>query len=910
MIAPCFRRFALVFIVAFALPHLPAGLPAADVQPERLQCEYLSDPLGIDVVRPRLSWLLTADADARGQRQTAYQILVADRPAVLMRDEGNCWDSGQIASDETTQVEYAGAPLRSRATYWWKVRVWDAAGEPSDWSKPARWSVGPLGKNDWRAQWISSPQKAADTSKALPLPWLRKTFTLNKPPNAATAYVTAMGYFELFVNGRKVGDDVLVPAVADFSKRALYLTYDISEYLVPGENCVALWLGRGWYCRGIPGVIHDSPLVMAELDITTADGESIVVGTDATWKTHPSSISPRGGVNYERHRGVLVDQNRDVAGWNTVGLDDASWTPAAVFEPELPTIAAEMVAPNRIQQVIKPVGVKELSPGVYLVDMGRLMVGWFALGVDARPGQTIACDYIEHIAPDGTMTTYKQRDEYHLVHAGPTTLRTRFDYHAFRWVKVIGLDGPPDLERISGEMITTDIARAGRFECSNDLLNRIYETVVWTHRCLSLGGYVVDCPHRERLGYGGDCHATMESALGNFDAGAFYTKWLADWRAAQDDEGNLPHVCPAFTSGGGGPAWSGICVTLPWQVYLRYGDRRALEQSYPQIQKWIAFLDTKCKDNILEPYGHATWGFLGDWVPPGRGQNAGQRVDDHSTLFFNNVYRLRNVQLAARIADVLKRGDDAAAYRAKAQSIAQDVHQRFYDADRKTYANGEQPYLAMPLLTKLTPEPLRTHILESLADDILITHQGHLNSGIHGTYYLIKALTQENRHDLIYSIVSQTTYPGWGHMLANDATTIWEQWDSRHSHCHSSFLSIGAWFLEGVGGIVRDEASPGFKHVILRPHMVGDLTFARAEYDSIHGPIRSDWRIDEGTFEWTIEVPPGTTATAYVPAADADAVRESNRPAAEAPGVTFLRTDADRAVFALGSGRYHFQSTP
>lgn len=879
---------------------------AAGIAPATLRCEYAADPLGIDGARPRLSWVVqAADAGGRGQKQTAYQILVADAPASLEQDKGNCWDTGKVDSDQTVQVEYAGKPLQPRGQYWWKVRAWDKAGEASPWSKPARFGVGPMGKDDWRAKWISSPAApaaAADPAKTPPLPWLRKTFTLQCKPERATAYVTAMGYFELYVNGKKVNDDVLGPAVSDFSKRSLYLTYDIGKYLVEGKNCVALWLGRGWYFKGIPGVIHDSPMAMAEFDITAADGQAMVIGTDASWKSHPSSITPQV-------RGEIYEQKSDLPGWNIAELDDSAWTPAKVFEPKIGVVAAQVVEPNRIQKVIEPLSVKQLAPGVHMIDMGRFLSGWLELGIDANAGQKVVCEYGENIDANGKMNVYEKTDEYVLNQDGPVTLRTRFEYHAFRWVRVTGLTAAPELKRIRGHMITTDMARAGRFECSNDLLNRIYETVMWTHRCLTLGGYSVDCPHRERLGYGGDCHATMESILNNFDAGAFYTKWLRDWWAAQDAEGNLPHVSPAFTPAGGGPAWSGVCVTLPWEVYLRYGDRRILEQSYPTIQKWLAFLDTKCKNNILEPYGDATWGFLGDWVPPGRGQGPKERIDARSTHFFNNCYRLNNVQLAAKIADILGKKDDAAAYRAKADVIRKAVHERFFDPKRETYVNGQQPYLALALLTNVAPESLRAKITKDLADDILVKHKGHLDSGIHGTYYLIEALNQVNRPDLVYSITSQTTYPGWGHMLANGATTIWEEWGGANSHCHSSFLAIGAWFIEQLGGIQCDEAAPGFQHIVLRPAVVRDLSFVRAAYDSIHGPIQSDWTIKDNTFDWTIDVPANTTATAYVPATDAKTVREGDVPAAEAPGVKFLRMEGDRAVFAVESGRYRFRST-
>jgi hypothetical protein len=423
---------------------------------------------------------------------------------------------------------------------------------------------------------------------------------------------------------------------------------------------------------------------------------------------------------------------------------------------------------------------------------------------------------------------------------------------------------------------------------------------------LSLGGYVVDCPHRERMGYGGDAHATMMTALAHFGVEAFYRKWLEDWRDVQYANGDLPFTAPTY-DGGGGPAWSGIVIALPWEHYVAYGDRRVLEANYPTMKRWLAFVEEHAVNDLLEPYGDKDWGFLGDWVPPGRDQGE-HRVDARSTLFFNDCYWLASVEKAARIARVLGRDDEAASYRARAAKIRRAVQAEFYDAARGTYANGEQPYLALALLEELPPAELRPVIVAKLEREIRSTNSGHVNAGIHGTYFLLEALMRERRDDLIFEIASKTDYPSWGWMLANGATTLWEQWDGENSRLHSSFVSIGAWFVESLAGIRADPEHPGYEHFFVEPAIVGDLTFARASLRSVRGTIESAWRIAGGALTLEVTVPPSTTATIAVPSSDPTRVTESGNEIASSPGVLDARAERDRLSCRVASGRYAFRA--
>jgi len=499
---------------------------------------------------------------------------------------------------------------------------------------------------------------------------------------------------------------------------------------------------------------------------------------------------------------------------------------------------------------------------------------------------------------------------------------SRFNYHAFRYARITGLERPPALENIKGYLIRTGYQPAGSFESSNELLNRIYQTVTWTYQMLTLGGYVVDCPHRERLGYGGDAGTSMETGMFNFDVGGLYNRWSAIWRDAQDPRnGDIPYTAPSYPDqGGGGPMWSGFSVTLPWQLYVQYGDRRILEVSYPTIEKFLSFLESKSVDHIVEPYitygiRMPQWNYLGDWVTPRRPQPAGEAARDPArdpiaSRFINNCHYLYTLQLASRIADLLGKKDDAAKYNEKANVLSKVLHERFFNPGERTYATGEQPYLAFPLFVGVVPPDLRSAVMKNLENTILVKNQGHLDSGMHGTYFLLRELMREDRNDLIYAITSQTTYPSWGYMLEQGATTIWENW-SGGSHIHDTLISIGAWFTEGIGGIQLDEKAPGFKHFFIKPAVVGDLKYARASYQSIQGTIISDWRMENGSLHLDVTVPVGARATVLIPTSAPAAVTEGGRPVAASPANAyphFLGVDNGRAAVVVESGRYSFVS--
>jgi alpha-L-rhamnosidase len=892
----------------------------SNLSPRQLRCEYLEDPKGLDEPLPRLSWTLeTIDPAKFGSAQTAFQILVSSSLNSLMANKGEVWDSHWIRSPKMQLINYGGKTLLSDKTYYWKVRIKDEKGNISSWSNDAQWSTGLFNQSEWQAKWIGTDQiyDPAIGDCNIWDPWLRKNFIIDKKPERAVLFLASVGFHELYVNGKKVTEDVLSPTVTDHTKRARYLAYDIAPLLKKGDNVVAIWLGTSWSIFGpyIEKSRPNTPIVIAQVKINGR-----LIKTDESWLTHKSPNKLLGTWDFGKMGGELYDAGKAIPNWNALIINASNWEKAVVYEPKL-VLSAQQVEPNKVFNEIKPIAIVARPDGSFRVDMGVNFAGWTSINVSGNPGDKVEFLYSEREQDD---MTFNLHSAYIIDRTGKGTFKNRFNYSSGRWITIKGLKNQPQLTDIKGWMLRTNYKESTSFECSDPLQNWIYNTVKWTFQNLSIGGFIVDCPQRERLGYGGDAHATCETGMLNYKMGAFYTKWMEDWRDVKGTEpvvgnmydtawfrngsmsgrplnkGILPHSAPTYM-GGGGPAWGGIVVSLPWFVYQQEGDVRMLNKNFELIQDWLGFLKTQTKDDRLVRFG-GDWDFLGDWLWPGATAE-GMNNNKPQTVFLNNCYMVFNFRTAAKIARVLGKTKEALDWEKQASATSAAIHAKYYNADDHSYSDRSMSNLAASLIGEIMPLSLKPLVMKRLEKEILEVRKGHINVGITGGAMLFKVLREAGRDDLIYSMTSKTTYPSWGYMKENGATTIWEMWEKDlpgHSLLHSSYLYPGAWYIDGLAGIKKDVSKPGMQHFVLRPPMLKEeqMTWAKASMESPSGLIKTYWKREKEILYYEITVPPNTMATLQIPVAEAGAIEGRNA------GMTDGQIKDGFNTYELTSGSY------
>ena len=885
------------------LPLLLAASAWAGLTPEHLQCEYLSNPLGIDTPKPRLSWVV--QSEQRAQSQSAYEILVASTAAQLKPGEADLWDSGKVKTDNTLQVPYDGKPLVSSQRCLWKVRVWDKQGKPSDWSEPASWEMGLLSPGDWHALWIG---RTTDTNYN-PAPLLRTTFPLSGRVKQARVYICGLGYYELHLNGKRIGDHLLDPGYTRYDKRDLYVTYDVTDALRRGKNAIGVMLGTGWYDVHTKAVWNfhlapwrAAPKLLLQLQIEYSDGRTETIVSDSRWTTSTGPIrfdSIYGGETY--------DARDEKPGWDLPNYDDSQWAMAPVVQPPKGKLVAQMMPAIKADKVLTPAKLTEPKPGVFIFDMGQNLAGFAELRVRGPAGSKVVMKYGERLDKDGLLDTaiiehhvkrvdptqQFQTDTYILKGKGLESWHSRFNYNGFQYVEVTGFPGKPSLESLRAVFIHSAVPVAGQFECSNPLLNKIWRAGRWSYLS-NLQGIPTDCPHREKNGWTGDAHLAAEQGLLNFKPEAVYTKWLNDLNDEQRPSGELPGIVPTSGWGyqwGNGPAWDSAFVLIPYYLYEYCGDTQVLSNHYQGMKRYVDYLTTKAKDGIVS-IG------LNDWAP----WKTKTPADITSTAYY-----YRDAQIVALAARLSCNQADADKYTALADGIRKAFNARFYHPDTGTYGNGSQTSLSCALYQGLVEPAEHGRVLSNLVAAVDKT-DGHIDTGILGAKYILNTLTENGRTDVAYRIASQKDQPSWGWWIEQGATTLWEQWNGEDSRNHIMFGDISAWFYKALAGINLDPAAPAFKHILIKPNAVGGLTAARASYDSVHGRILSDWKVEGGHFLLTVEIPANTTATIYLPSNGSPSVVESGKPVDQAEGVKFLRSEGGRDLFEVGSGTYHFSA--
>jgi len=892
-------RFVLISIsllIAGFLFITPGFAENGAEAPGHLRCEYLTNPTGIDVPQPRFQWVLANSR--RGEMQTAYQVLVASTPEKLERDRGDVWDSGKVASGDSAQVVYHGKPLVSGHTYYWKVRAWDTQGNSGAYSQPSRFGMGLLERADWKGQWIGGDGL------------LRKEFGLPGKVVRARAYVTALGYYELHINGKKIGDKVLDPAWTVYPKRVLYSTYDVTSALQDGPNAVGVMLGGGWATQGAGGPPeYKAPALLFQMNIEMADGKTVSVSSDTSWKTAAGPV-----VSDSVYDGDVYDARLEKPDWDRPGFNDAAWAPARQEKGTAGALSAEMMPPIRVTDTLVPRSMTNPEPGVYIYDFGQNFAGWARLRVRGPRGAKVRLRFSELIYSNGminrqNLRSAKARDIYILKGSGLEKYEPHFTYHGFRYVELTGYPGTPSLDTLRGRVVNSAVEATGSFVASKEILNQIQHVIRWG-QLSNLHSIPTDCDQRdERQGWMGDAQVTAEEAMMNFDMAAFYTNFVRDIRDAQKPDGEIPDTVPyKYGRYPADPAWGTAYPLICWYMWQQYGDKRILQENYDGLKKYEEFLRTRAKDNVLR------YSYYGDWIA----------IKHTPGALVSDSYFYYDTRILSDVAKVLGKTGDAEAYAKLAGEIKDAFNKAFFNAETGEYANGTQTAQAMPLFLDLVPQKERGGVMGKLYNNIVYEHNTHVTTGFIGVKYLLPVLTRDGHSDLAYELATQTTYPSWGYMISKGATTLWELWQdkigpSMNSHDHIMLGSIGSWFYRALGGINLGADGEGYRHILVEPRLVEDLHWASASIETVRGKVSCSWKHRTGAISMEVTIPANSDARIVVPEEEdmtTVTVREGDHVVWENgkfvpgdPGITAATARASAIEFSAGSGYYHFLLT-
>lgn len=813
------------------------------------------------------------------------------------------------------RVEFEnGEPLLVPTDAQWRagdaeLAGWERAGfDDSRW--PAARRAGAFGVAPWGSIGRSNHRR-------LPARMLRREFRVDKEIRRATAYVCGLGFFDLHVNGERISDQLMSPALTGYDRRVCYLTFDVTKSIKTGQNAVGIVLGNGRYFAPrrdvpVPMTTYGFPKLRFQLRLQFADGSVEEVVSDAQWRlTTEGPIRANNEFDGEEH-----DARREMPGWSRPGFDDSSWQPVQLVDPPGGTLEAQMVEPIRVTEVLRPVAITEPRPGTFLVDFGQAFYGTVRLKVSGPAGTQVRLHTSFNVTPEGLLNAANDRsalnlDLYTLKGKGIETWHPRFKGNATRFVQVEGFPGTPSVENFAGLVTHTDMEPVGQFTCSNPLINRIYSNARWGTR-MQNRSVPMEPDRDERMPWSGHPAKTSESEGYVFNVARFYDHFLHNFRVHQGEDGSLQEILPPYwTFNSKDIIWPSIITVIPDWYYNFYGDIRPLADNYECMKKWVLFQQKAYQ----KPDHTVDYCNFGDWVDYSWIKGVADKRTTSRPLM-STAYYYNNCRIVARAATLLGKADDARHFGALADQIKAGFNARFFHPGKETYESETQGSYVFPLAFGLVPEEHKAGVIRNLAREIEVTHQGHTSVGLVGMQWFMQVLTDAGRADLAYKVATQTTRPSWGYMVSKGATTIWERWDTDIQdggmNGESQKILSGnleAWLYQALAGIHYDPERPGFKHILLRPRPVGDLTWVRASHKCLYGLISSDWKIDAGAFLWTLTVPPNTTATVFVPAGDTAAVTEGGQPASQAKGVRFLRMDPGAAVYSVGSGTYAFRST-
>ena len=801
------RLFYSLFLLALA-----ACQPSFEVYD--LRCEGLVEPLGIDSARPHFSWKISSD---KPMEQAAYEIEVGP----------GLWNSGKVASGDQVMVPYGGTELCSRQQTRWRVRVWNAEDKASAWSPWQRLGVGIIGDDRLKGEYIGAVPGEGRAS------FLKKDFEVKKT-GKALLYVNSLGYHEAYLNGKEVSDAVLQPAVSQLDKRSLIVVYDVTHLIKKGTNQLCLAIGSGWYKKATFDAVYDGALVKAELDV---DGEA-QVWTDASWEGGWNGYSDLGDWRAHYFGGELVD--------NRVELELA---PVDVVQIEGIEATMQMCEPCRIQEIVTPVSVESLGEDRWLADFGKVVNALLDVKLPGlQAGETVKISYSD-ASPESFDPRICGYDEFIAAGKGDH-FQNCFNHHIFRYVLFEGLALAP--EDLRAYRMRTDYEVGASFSSSDPELNAIHDMVLRTMENLAFDGYMVDCASVERLGYGGDGNASAQSLQTVAGVSPLFLNWLQAWADSQKEDGGLPHTAPNPYKAGGGPYWCSFIVQAPWRVFMNYADRRPMERFYPNMKRWLDYVDAYSVDGLLKqwptpPTPPYRWWYLGDWAAP-----EGVDVKDPASIdLVNNCALAQSYLELVQMAQAMHLEADEAAYRQRLEALRHKIHETFFHEG--LYASGSQVDMIYPLLVGAVPEELKDQVVRNLKERTEQLYNGHLATGLVGIPVLTEWVTKAGECDWMYGMLKQHGYPGYLYMIDNGATGVWEHWDGKRSRLHNCFNGIGSWFYEALGGIVALE--PGYRRVRIDPQIPAGLDWVKVTQPTPYGPITVE---RQGT-EVRYEVPVGIT---------------------------------------------------
>jgi alpha-L-rhamnosidase len=903
-------KLTLIFLSLFGITL------AQDLSLKNLTVDHKINPIGIGNKQPRFSWKIKGAGN--DIMQTAYSIRVATDEK--FSSSKIVWQSGKVESEESILQSYKGPDLKSGYRYYWQVKIWDNKGEESKWSTTAYYEMGLLSQSDWKAKWIEMEN---DTIRYSPSPHFRKEFLTTKTVATARIYVTSHGFYELQLNGKKVGDQVLTPGWTSYGKRLQYQVYDVTNMLLKGNNTIGAVLGDGWY-RGTLGwgnnwAIYGKRLgVLFQLKITYTDGSESMVISDETWKASNDGAIRMNDI----YNGETFDATKKLIGWNNPGYDDKNWQHVKIGNYNNDNLIASEGSPIRKIQEIKPVKIFRTPKGKLIADMGQNMVGWLRLKVSGNKGTVVTLKHAEVLDKYGEFYTANLRVAkcqltYTLDGTGEELYEPRFTFMGFRFVEISGFPGELTADNLTGVVVHSDMAVTGSYECSNPLINQLQHNIQWGQK----GNFVdvpTDCPQRdERLGWTGDAQAFCRTAAFNMDVSSFFTKWFKDIAADQKPGGEVPDVIPDIldkqdaVSSQPSSGWGDVSVIAPWTMYLVYGDKDFLVNQYQSMKAWVEYIRKKAGDSYIWKGGSK----YGDWLfyhPPVNNHTEPDGYTDHD--FIATAFYAYSTSILAEVAKALGKTDDAKMYADLFNKI-KDVFINEYITKAGRVGTNSQTSFVLALKFNLLPENLRAKAAELLVNDIK-SRNNHLSTGFLGTPYLCHVLSDNGFTDIAYDLLLQETYPSWLYPVKMGATTIWERWDGEktdstfqdpgmNSFNHYSYGAIGDWMYRVSAGI--ETMGPGYKHIILQPHPTGKLTYSRASFESSYGTIASGWERKDGKVIIKVMIPANTTATIILPAESQDKVTEEGKALSLNVLLKDIRTSDNKLTMQAGSGEYTFE---